>query len=459
MPLSPRIKVTYPAVNKDNWYNDFVSMVNGFDAALFANREDRNLLLTGGGTVSFDIALDVGTLTWDDTIDIVCPSTGFFCTVAANTITLEDRDLFYVQLVRAPLSNTEVAIIQATNLITSTAPDDAYLIGYRKGTLVYFHDGYIIGDGESGPLFTATTMGAAVYYDDPPSTINAGDSADPGAVSAASRGDHQHAVDTAIAGDLAAVTASAANAGVSTKIPRADHKHTITTAAPGAIQFGSAVEGVATSVARSDHTHSMASGTPVATGTANSEGTSPNPARVDHVHRTLVAVENNGSAVGSRPTLNFSSDFSVADNGGSDRIDISFGFGVSGTSGEALTTGQLVSFDNSGGNARVFKSDADDTDELANAVGICLTTVGASGNAVRIATIGTTNIPDAFWDTSAPVAADIGKRVFMSATAGNVTITAPSSPGQSILKVGIISSINVGSVSIAMQIGDILRIP
>ena len=459
MPLTSRIKIPYPSINKDNWYSDFKNMVESFDSVLFSAREDRNLIITGGGTVSFNIALDVGTLTWSANIEIFCPSTGFYGVVAPGSLLLDNSELFYVHLVRAPLSNATVTFITANDLSTSSQPDNAYLLGFRKDTLVYFRDGFIIGDGESGLLFEQTSLGAAALYNDPPSTINAGDTADPGISGSAARGDHQHVVDTAGAGDLVAVDVSAASAGVSTKIPRADHKHTVSVGTPGGIIFAVASSGSAITLARSDHTHSMVSGTPSATGTANAEGASVNPARVDHVHRTLVAGQNNGVAVASRPTLNFSSSFTVADNGGSDRLDISLAYAsvlaVPATSGVAITAGQLVSLENSGGSARVFLADGSlASSTRSNAWGISLTTVAGAGNAVNIALNGLADIADALWDTAAPVAADVGKLVYMSSTAGNLTLTPSATSGHVVQKVGIIYAINAGSVTISIQIGD-----
>lgn len=319
MPTTPRIKIPYPSSNKDNWYNDFVSMINAVDSSLYASREDRNLILMGGGTISFSISGDVGTLTWDDTIEILSASTGFIWEIPADSIELNDNELFYVTLTRSPIENVELDPEQA-DVITSS--DDKLVIGVFKTDRVYFRNGDVIFDGESFDLFSSSTSVSSLSSSNPVQ-IDAADSADPGVSTAGSRADHQHAVNTAIAGDLVAIDAAVASAGTSIKIPRADHKHTITTGVPGAVTFTSASAGVATSIARSDHIHSMASGTPSDTGTTNSEGVSANPARVDHVHRTIVKVSSSGSLTGSRPQIDFSSSgFTLTDNGGSDRVDV-----------------------------------------------------------------------------------------------------------------------------------------
>jgi hypothetical protein len=70
-----------------------------------------------------------------------------------------------------------------------------------------------------------------------PTTIDAGDTAQVGTDPFAAHGQHQHAVNTGVAGDIAAVSTAAA-AGASGKLPDAAHVHTIAAAAwasPGAI--------------------------------------------------------------------------------------------------------------------------------------------------------------------------------------------------------------------------------
>ncbi|HND00015.1 MAG TPA: hypothetical protein PKW90_28065, partial [Myxococcota bacterium] len=106
-----------------------------------------------------------------------------------------------------------------------------------------------------------------------------------------SPGDHAHPVDTALAVDIAALDAGAASAGTSQKLPRGDHKHTIST------------------------------GMPVGTGTANSQGTAPELARRDHVHKTQVVVGHNTTVIGIRPKINFQG-ATVSDDAMGDKVDV-----------------------------------------------------------------------------------------------------------------------------------------
>jgi hypothetical protein len=60
---------------------------------------------------------------------------------------------------------------------------------------------------------------------------------------------------------------------------------------------------------------------PVATGIANAAGVAPTLVRSDHVHRTLVALQQGGVAVASRPTINFVGAV-VTDDVMADRINV-----------------------------------------------------------------------------------------------------------------------------------------
>ena len=83
-------------------------------------------------------------------------------------------------------------------------------------------------------------------------TVNAGDSASAGVNNTAARGDHEHAVATAVA----------------------------VSAEPGQ----SNAEGSSTSLSRADHTHAHSAGSPVGLGSANAAGAATTFNRSDHVH-------------------------------------------------------------------------------------------------------------------------------------------------------------------------------
>lgn len=119
------------------------------------------------------------------------------------------------------------------------------------------------------------------------SQIDAGDVASGGALNQLARADHQHAVSTAVVGDLAVADAAAAAAGTGTSIPRADHKHQVSTAAPSVTvksEATAAAVGAAATVLRTDAQIQALTAAPVSVGLANALGAASGLARADHVH-------------------------------------------------------------------------------------------------------------------------------------------------------------------------------
>ena len=151
---SDRMQFPFPNRNRDPFDAEFLALMASLDSAGFAGREDRNILLTGGGTFSFD-ALS-GLLSWSLAVDIVSPITGFLLSVPAGSISLPDGGFLFVDLVRAPTTNRTVVALQA-----STVPqtDTAWVIGVRKGDRVFFRNGQVLLDGESGELLSGSSLG------------------------------------------------------------------------------------------------------------------------------------------------------------------------------------------------------------------------------------------------------------------------------------------------------------
>ena len=119
------------------------------------------------------------------------------------------------------------------------------------------------------------------------------------------RSDHTHAIPTATAVGLTA--ASTNTTGTGDNFARATHTHAIATGGATTSIAPNNVAGPGTSnnLVREDHVHAVATAAPVATGTANAAGSANTLAKSDHVHRTEVAVQGAGTAVGSRPTIDF----------------------------------------------------------------------------------------------------------------------------------------------------------
>ena len=142
MPNSSRMSWSFPAENQDPWYDAFLGLVTAMDYSGFAAREDRNIVLMGGGLITFDAATD--SLTWATPLVLLAPTTGFLWTIPAATISLYDGRLFYIDLVRAPQAPTSLTPV-VSNQVPST--DYAFLLGVRRGSRVFFRNGAVARDG------------------------------------------------------------------------------------------------------------------------------------------------------------------------------------------------------------------------------------------------------------------------------------------------------------------------
>lgn len=138
----------FPAENQDPWYDSFQDMVTEMDASGYAAREDRNIFMGKGGIFTWDAGS--GLLTWDATLEIYSSLSGFRLDVPAQSVSLQDGQLFYVDLVRAPTSNLTVAPV-----VVSQTPntDSAYAIAIRRGTELYFRFGTKMISGDSFAIF------------------------------------------------------------------------------------------------------------------------------------------------------------------------------------------------------------------------------------------------------------------------------------------------------------------
>ena len=143
MPNTPRMRWPFPAENTKPHYDALVSLYAQQDASGYASREDRHIIIQGGGDLEYEAT--TGVLSWASNIELLAAITGFNWVLPAGQVTLDDGELFYVDLVRAPTLNRTIAATVASQ-VPST--DIALLIGARRGDKVYFRNGSAISDGE-----------------------------------------------------------------------------------------------------------------------------------------------------------------------------------------------------------------------------------------------------------------------------------------------------------------------
>jgi hypothetical protein len=149
MSNTPRLKWPYPAQNEDPFFDSFKAMVEAQDSSAYASREDRQNMLAKGGLFSWNAT--TGVLSWDAVLELVCPSTGYRIDLSAGSVTMLDGQSFYINLIRGLNSNSAISTASVATVVPNT--DEAFAIGFRRGTEVYFRTGQIIRDGETRSIF------------------------------------------------------------------------------------------------------------------------------------------------------------------------------------------------------------------------------------------------------------------------------------------------------------------
>jgi hypothetical protein len=143
--FSPRMGWSYPSRDDDPWYDPFVDFIQGADASAFAAREDRSVIWSGGGTLSWSAGSS--TLTWTGTISVYSPLGGRLLQIAAGSVSSwAEGEVVYLSLVRQASASTTVALSKALQV---PSDDNAMALGVRIGNSIFFRTGISLGDGDS----------------------------------------------------------------------------------------------------------------------------------------------------------------------------------------------------------------------------------------------------------------------------------------------------------------------
>jgi hypothetical protein len=140
-----------PGENLDPWFDSFTDLMNEVDASSYAAREDRNIICMGGGLFTFNAG--TGVLAWAGLIQLLSANVGFLWQIAAASVVLEDGEMMFVDLPRAPTDNVTLVAQVASNLSAVVDGDAALVICIRRGGTIYFRQGDILLDGESIAVF------------------------------------------------------------------------------------------------------------------------------------------------------------------------------------------------------------------------------------------------------------------------------------------------------------------
>lgn len=161
MPKTPRLEINYPQENQNPWFSVFADFSNAIDSALYASREDRNFIIEGGGTITWNAGTN--SLSWTQDIFIGSPYTGYSLTlpIAQSPITINLGQFLYVLVTRAP-----GAIVTLQARVSSVIPstNDALLLAVRRGDFLYFRNGRGFDDGDTGPLYTTGASAPIIAF-------------------------------------------------------------------------------------------------------------------------------------------------------------------------------------------------------------------------------------------------------------------------------------------------------
>ena len=141
---TPRMAFPYPSRDEDPWYDTFQVFTLALDAAGYAHREDRSILYTGGGTLSW--TLGTSTFTWTDTMQIMSPIGGRRISISANSIVVAEGQVVYTTLTRQPLENLTASLSVANQLPSSNT---VVALAIRYGGVLYFRTGMSLQDGNT----------------------------------------------------------------------------------------------------------------------------------------------------------------------------------------------------------------------------------------------------------------------------------------------------------------------
>lgn len=114
------------------------------------------------------------------------------------------------------------------------------------------------------------------------------------------------------------------------------------------------------------------------------------------------------------------------------------GAGVVAAAGEALSVGNVVTIKRGVTSNQIFKADADGTD-LKTVAGIATQAASGSADVTKFHTLPGVIIP-ILMDAATTAAADEGKVVYLSATAGVGTLTAPTASGSVVFRIGLLQT-------------------
>jgi hypothetical protein len=137
----------YPRDGEDPWYSSFEDMVRAMDASSIAVHDQKNVILSGGGVISWDAT--TGIVSWALPIMLNSSQSGFAETIPAGSLEVPTDGLIgYVSFITSPSDNVTVELFTADVL---PAPDvnNTFVLFRRRQNKLFWRNGGVLGDGDS----------------------------------------------------------------------------------------------------------------------------------------------------------------------------------------------------------------------------------------------------------------------------------------------------------------------
>jgi hypothetical protein len=182
MPITGKCRWTYPEKYSVEWYEVFGSLLTEQDEAVYAAREDRNLLIMA--ECEFSFVSGTGEVSWDASIDILGPTTGKVGTIGADTAVLLDGEMLVVPLVRSPQDDLLLSVEVVERVTDSVGgipldQDSVLVLAIRRGASVFFRNGIVLHDGDACQVFSGSdSMRKGVYDTNDDGKVDAAEVAD-----------------------------------------------------------------------------------------------------------------------------------------------------------------------------------------------------------------------------------------------------------------------------------------
>lgn len=144
MAETQRIGHPYPNKNDRDWFNAFMMFAESLDAADFAARSDRSLVVFWEGNIEYIAA---GTIRWLSPIVVIDGLTGFIGTIAPNPtgLSIQDGQIAYVNVARPPTKSYDLQLVVSNRVPPNNESVPIFL---RRSTRLFIRGYGILNEGE-----------------------------------------------------------------------------------------------------------------------------------------------------------------------------------------------------------------------------------------------------------------------------------------------------------------------